>query len=285
MSWLVDISLVVGVLACGLCIFVQVNRGRFERRVLAETRSLTQQGGTSLRATPAELPPAVARYRQLAVGDHALVHTIRVRHRGTFQLSPTATPKPIRGEQVFTADAPGFIWTGRVRMAPGVWIDARDMLIAGKGSMRVLIDDTITVADARGAHIDQGSALRLLAEMVWFPTSLFDSRTVTWSEIDADHARATLRSGAQVVSCVFEFGSDGLPIGMTAERFNDQGVLQPWGGTYRDWRLVDGMRIPFEAEVAWLLATPYVYAHWLVDVVEYEPADVGWRTSSQTSTS
>jgi hypothetical protein len=158
-----------------------------------------------------------------------------------------------------------------LKEARGVWVDARDMIVAGKGSMRVLLDDTVPLADARGPQIDQGSALRLLAEMAWYPTSLFDARTVTWSAIDADHARATLRFGDHEVSGVFEFGPDGLPLRMTAERFMDKGQLRPWSGVYRDFRAVSGMRVPFEAEVSWQLeAGTYTYAHWLVDSMEYD---------------
>jgi hypothetical protein len=199
------------------------------------------------------------------------VRTLRLRHGGTFCMSPTAKAAPIQGAQLFTADPPGFVWTGRVRMAPGVWIDARDMFVAGKGSMLVLLDDTVPIADARGPQLDQGSALRLLAEMVWYPTALFDARTVTWSAIDADHARATLRFSDREVSGIFEFGPDGLPVRMTAERFTDKGELRPWGGVYRDFRTVSGMRVPFEAEVAWQLETgPFTYAHWLVDSMDYD---------------
>ena len=104
--------------------------------------------------------------------------------------------------------------------------------------MRVLLEDTVTLADARGPELDQGSALRLLAEMVWYPTSLFDARSVTWSAIDASHARATWRFGEGEFSGVFEFGADGLPLRMTAERFMKKGELLPWGGAYRDWRTV-----------------------------------------------
>jgi hypothetical protein len=108
-------------------------------------------------------------------------------------------------------------------MFPGLWIDARDMTVAGEGSMRVLLDDTVTLADARGPDLDQGSPLRLLAEMPWYPTALFDARTVTWYAIDGDHACATLRLGKLQVSGIFEFGSDGLPVRMTAKRFKDKG--------------------------------------------------------------
>ena len=261
MVWLVVFSVLL--LVAGFGIVINVNRLRFDRRVAQEMRALVAQPPSSepIRA-PVELPPPVARYRDLAIGARAPVNTLRVQHGGTFRMKPGAKAMPIHGTQLFTADPPGFVWTGRVRMAPGVWIDVRDMTAAGEGSMRVLLDDTFPLADARGPHIDQGSALRLLAEMVWYPTSLFDARTVTWSAIDATHARATLRAGNGAVSGVFEFGPDGLPQRMSAERFMDEGERQPWSGVYRDWRTVAGMRVPFEAEVSWQLASgPYSYAH------------------------
>jgi hypothetical protein len=270
MVWLV--FFVVLTIVGGLGIAVNVNQVRFARRVADEMRALlaVPPAGVPQRGMT-ELPPPVARYRELAVGDRAPVGTLRMRHGGTFCTSTTAKPVPIRGTQLFTADPPGFVWIGHIRMAPGVWVNARDMSVAGEGSMRVLLDDTVTIADARGPEIDQGAALRLLAEMAWYPTSLFDERSVTWSAIDEVHARATLRIRGREVSGVFEFGPDGLPLGMTAERFTDKGELRPWGGTYRDWRTVSGMRVPFEADVTWQLESgPFTYAHWLVDSMEYD---------------
>jgi hypothetical protein len=279
MVWL--LFFVVVALVGALGIVVNVSRLRFERRVADEIRALLAVPPSVVpRPGFAKLPPPVARYRQISVGDHAPVRTLRMRHGGSFCTSPTAKAVPIRGTQLFTADPPGFHWIGRIRMAPGVWIDARDMSVAGEGSMRVLFDDTVPLVDARGPEIDQGSALRLLAEMAWYPTSLFDARSVTWSAIDADHARATLRLGGREVSGVFEFGPDGLPLRMTAERFTDKGELRPWGGVYRDWRVVSGMRVPFEAEVTWQLESgPYTYAHWLVDSMEYDLPTKGQPTA------
>jgi len=270
MAWLV--VFVVVTLLGALGVLVNVNHLRFDRRVAQELRALiAAPPSPQARREAAELPPPVERYRRLAVGDRAPVRTLRLRHGGTFRLSPTAKALPIRGMQLFTADPPGFVWTGRVRIAPGVAIDARDMAIAGKGSMRVLLASTLTMVDARGPELDQGSALRLLAEMVWYPTALFDTRFVTWSAIDADHARATLRFGDREVTGVFAFGPDGLPLQMTAERFKDKGELRRWGGVYRDWRTVSGMRVPFEAEVSWELeAGPYSYAHWRVEELAFD---------------
>jgi len=278
-----DILFVVAGLTVPLALVVVGNRHRFERRVASEMRALTLVPPSDMRRPNfADLPPPVARYREIAVGDRAPVRTLRLRHGGTFCTSPTARPVPIRGRQLFTADPPGFVWTGRIRVAPGVWIDARDMFAADCGTMRVLLNDTVPLADARGPELDQGAALRLLAEMPWLPTSLFDGRYVAWSAMDEDHARATLRFGAREVSGVFEFGPDGLPVRMTTERFNDRGELRPWGGVYRDFRAVSGMRVPFEAEVSWQLdAGPFTYAHWFVESMEYdEPLSTEARTES-----
>ena len=269
MGWLVLMSALTVFGAVG--VLVNVNQLRLQRRVEGEMGALFRSTSSSKPRPVDALPPPAARYRELAIGERAPVHTLKLRHAGTFCMSPTAEPQPIRGTQLFIANPPGFVWSAQVRMYPGLWVDARDMAANGVGSMRVLLDSTLTLADARGPEIDQGSALRLLAEMVWFPTALFDSRYVTWSAVDATHAVATLRFGEREVSATFEFGPDGLPARVTAERAMDKRGLQPWGGTYRDWRKVSGMLVPFEATVSWhLQAGPFVYAHWLIEAMDYD---------------
>jgi hypothetical protein len=202
------------------------------------------------------------------------VRTLRMRHGGWFQLSPTGRALRIRGVQLFTADPPGFVWAARVRLAPAVWIDARDMAAAGAGSMRVAVDDVVPVVDARGPAIDQGAALRLLAELIWMPTALFDARLVRWSAIDETHARATLAFGGREVSAVFAFSGEGLPTTITAERaYGAAGELRPWGGACRDWRMVDGMCVPFACDVTWQLPDgPYTYARWRIEALDYDVA-------------
>ena len=269
-AWL--IFFVALTLTGALGLVVNVNQWRFARRVADEQRALVAVAPSDQpRFAATELPPPVSRYRQLAVGARGPVRTLQVRHGGTFRLRPGAKTIPIRGTQLFTADPPGFLWVGHLRVAPGVWIDVRDMSVAGEGTMQVLLNDTVSLVNAHGPHLDQGAALRLLAEMVWYPPSLFDARYVTWAIIDDDHARATLRVGGREVSGVFSFGPDGLPQQMTAERFFDNGELRPWDGVYRDWRTVSGMLVPFEADVTWQLESgPYTYAHWCIEAMEYD---------------
>lgn len=279
MTWtgLAGVMLVgLGALGAAAALVVHRNRRRYDRAVAADMRALLAvgpRGGAG--AAGAAVPGVVARYRAVAVGAHAPAQTMRMTHGGTFRMTPTGRPRPIRGAQVFSTAPPGYLWTGRVAVAPGVWIDARDRFAGDSGCMHVLLDDTVTLAHAEGPEIDQGSALRLLAELPWIPTALFDARLVTWSEVDdgdANRARATLHAGKTCVSADFTFGPDGLPTSVTAERYNDHGELRCWGGVYRDWRLVDGMRVPFEVEVTWQLATPFTYAHWRLDSLVYDAA-------------
>ncbi|MET0792281.1 MAG: DUF6544 family protein [Polyangiaceae bacterium] len=270
MAWLVFMAALTLFGAAG--VLVNVNQLRLQRRVAREMRALVAVAPSSEpRPAAFALPTPVARYRALAIGDRAPVQTLKLRHVGTFCTSSTGKPQPIRGTQLFTSDPPGFVWSARVQLFPGLWVDARDMAVKGEGTMRVLLDSTVSIADAHGPELDQGSALRLLAEMVWYPTALFDARYVTWSAIDAARALATLRFGKIQVSGTFEFGADGLPVGMTAQRAMDKHGLRPWGGTYRDWRKVSGMRVPFEAKVTWQLESgPFTYAHWLVEAIDYD---------------
>ena len=273
MGWLVFMSCLTLFGAAG--VVANVNQLRLQGRVAREMRALLAvKPSKTPRPASGALPAPVARYRELALGDRAPVRTLKLRHAGTFCMSATSKPLPIRGTQLFTADPPGFVWSARVQMFPGIWVDARDMAANGAGSMRVLLDSTVPIADAHGPELDQGSALRLLAEMVWYPTALFDARYVTWSAIDARHASATLRFGEREVSGTFEFGADGLPASMNAERYMEKRGLRGWGGTYADWRRVSGMLVPFEATVSWRLESgPFSYAHWLVEAMDYDAGE------------
>ena len=274
MAWVIGFATLALVGAIGTV--VSVNRVRSDRLVAEERRALLLVRPSVLpRAPEAALPAPVERYRALAVGERQPVRTMRLKHGGTFALKAGGKPLAIRGEQLFTADPPGFLWTGHISVAPGLWVDARDRSVEGVGSMRVLLESTVRLADASGPELNQGSALRLLAELVWLPTALFDGRYVTWAALDDQRATATLKVGGCEVSAVFTFGTDGLPASVEARRYMDKGGLLPWGGVYRDYRIVSGLRVPFEADVSWQLpAGPFTYARWIVDAIELDGPEV-----------
>jgi hypothetical protein len=167
---------------------------------------------------------------------------------GTFRPSLNGSWSPIRGEQHFTADPPGFIWWGRVRMFPGLWIDARDPSANGIGNMFVTMESTFTIADSRGPQLDEGALMCLLGELTWLPTAFLDGRYVQWSALDEHRATATLQVNDRWATAAFEFRPDGLPAAFLAERYYDdgggKGVMTPWVGRFSDYRSVDGVLVP-----------------------------------------
>lgn len=149
----VFVASAAGLLAC-------IASLRFERRVEREREDLlaTRRSGGRL-APVASLPAPVRRYLEVcgASGD-AVITSARLDHAGTAQMSRDARAVPIRGEQLLVSSPPGFVWWGRIRLAPGLWVDARDKFVDGHANMLVVAESTFTLQDARGAELDQGAA-------------------------------------------------------------------------------------------------------------------------------
>jgi hypothetical protein len=262
-----------------VAVVVAIQSARFERRVEREARELWSiPAGAPARAPPESLPAPVRRYAEASgAARHAPVRTVRLRHGGTFRTAVDGPWLPIRGEQYFAGDPPGFVWWGRVRLAPGVWVEARDRSALGAGEMWIVAASTWTIGRVTGPELDQGALTRLLGEMVWLPTALLDDRYVRWEAVDDASARATLRVGGREVVATFRFGPDGLVTGFTAERYRDvggEGVLTPFVGTSSDYREVGGLRLPFRMEAAWELdGRPAPYVRFEVDEIQLDPTE------------
>jgi hypothetical protein len=277
------IALWASVAAIGLAGTVaSVNSLRFNRRVDREVRTLAtaaRSGSAAVdRVWMAGLPAPVQRYSAKALGGRTHpIERVRLRHSGTFRPTLDGSWLPIRGEQYFTADPPAFIWWGRVRLVPGIWIDARDRSVNGSGNMWVTMESTITLANSSGDELDQGALLRLLGEMPWFPTALLDRRYVTWRAVDDRRAIAALTVNGRSVSGEFVFGPDDLPSAFHAERYRDVGggrsVLTPFVGRLTDFRSVDGVLVPYRVIGAWTVeGQTKEYANFEIERVEFN-----WR--------
>lgn len=280
MVWSVvwGLVLLVGVLGG----WASFGRSRFERRFARDAKALlaaapSQPHTESLDAGRLEpLPAPVRDYLKRALaGTPRRVASVRFRHGGRFRTQLDGPWQPIRGEQYDTADPPAFLWWGRLSPVPGVWIDARDRSVGGKGNMVVSLESSVTLFDRAGHEIDQGALLRLLSDFVLFPSVMVDERYVAWTPIDEQHARASLRVQGRSVSGVFEFGDDGLPRSFHAERYLDTGSgaprLLPWSGDYADYRRVDGLLVPHHFVGYWHVDGRRVpYVDFILETPEYD---------------
>jgi hypothetical protein len=225
----------------------------------------------------------------LSAGQRA-VESVRISHSGTFNMG-TDDPqwRPFSSTQDVVVAEPGFLWNAHIRMAPGMPVRVHDAYVNGRAVLSARLFGLITVMEAPDSpELAQGELLRFLAEAPWYPTALLPGPNVAWESIDEDTARLTLVDGNTSVSLDVRFGDDGLIDSLYSDgRYRDVDGVQirtPWEGRFWNYEERDGMLIPLDGEVAWLLPEgrrPYWRGH--IDEITYEFADVtGASTAAVT---
>jgi hypothetical protein len=204
------------------------------------------------------LPPVVRTWlsRSNVTGRDAL-RTVHLKQTGEMRTTPGGGWMPFEAEQWFTTEKPGFVWIADVTAAPGVHLAGIDRYIEGKGGMLIKLLSLITVVDARGREIDQGTMLRYLAEIVWFPSAALND-CITWEPAGKNSARASMNLGGVSASGVFTFDAKGDVEGFEAMRYysrKDGATLEKWvididTGSFREF---EGVRVPAKSTVTWKL--------------------------------
>lgn len=206
------------------------------------------------------LPPVVQRYFRAALRDGApIVAAAEVRHVGSFNSSETGE-RWLRFESVqrVVTRRPGFVWDARISMLPGVAVHVHDAYIAGEGLLQAAVAGLVPLASQRGTGgFARDELMRFFAEAAWLPTVLLPSQGVAWTALDDRSASATLDEGGHRIQLTFGFGDDGLIETVRADargrRVGGTIVPTPWEGRWTRYETRDGMRVPVEGEVAWLL--------------------------------
>jgi hypothetical protein len=224
------------------------------------------------------LPAPVQRYFRTVLRDgQPIVAAVSVEHTGTFNSSEAAAQwKPFTSTQRVIARRPGFDWDARIAMMPGVPVRVHDAYIAGRGTLHAAVFGLVSVVSVHDTpELARGELMRFLAEAAWYPTSLLPSQGVHWEAADDHSARATLEDGDVTVTLLFRFGEDGLiDTGRAEARGRLVGataVPTPWQGRFWNYAIRDGMRVPLDGEVAWMLPEgPKPYWRGQITTVSYE---------------
>ena len=138
-------------------------------------------------------------------------------------------------------------------MGFGIKALGRDEFANGHGKMKILLLGLIPVANAKdNERTDQASLQRFLAEMVWFPQAAA-SPYVTWREIDARTAEATMSWRKTRGSGTFSFDENGNFGSFKTLRYKGIRDEEPseWIVSCLRTELMDGIQIPAECEVRW----------------------------------
>ncbi len=197
---------------------------------------------------------------------------VRVEQSARMRLKPEQKWMPVRAEQDFSVARPSFIWRARINMAPGIFITGRDTYADGRGHMLIKLLGLFPVVNARGPEIDQGTLLRFLGEMVWFPQAALQDY-VRWEGIGPQQARAVMEYKGVHGEGIFTFNPSGLPVSFTADRYREENgnfVLRPWKISISEHRNFAGVTIPSRGSVTWELDSgDFTWFEFEITSVEY----------------
>lgn len=224
------------------------------------------------------LPVPVQRYFRAVLKDgQPFISGVKVKHHGTFNMSERAEQwKPFTSEQWVVTYRPGFVWNGRVSVLPGLPARVHDAYVAGKGILHASLLGLVSVAELRGEdELAKGELMRYFAEATWYPTALLPSQGVEWEALDDQSAYGTLTDGDTSITMLFTFDDGGLIDTVRAEArartVGGQIIPTPWRGRFWNYEEREGMLVPLDGEVAWLLTEgkkPYWRGH--ITDLDYE---------------
>jgi hypothetical protein len=230
----------------------------------------------------ASLPAPVQRYFQKALrSGQPMIAAAHMAHTGTMNMSATAQQwKPFTSTQQVITHRRGFIWDARVVMMPGVPVYVHDAYVGGEGILNASVLGLVSIANLRGGgDLARGELIRFFAEAPWYPTALLPSQGVVWQAVDDHSAYATLTDGDINLKLMFRFNKTGLIDTVLAESrarvVGKTTTYAPWQGRFWNYATRDGMQVPLDAEVEWLLpdvvATPYFRGHMAELRYEFAP--------------
>ena len=213
------------------------------------------------------LPAPVQRYFRAALTPgQAMVAAVDIEITGAMRMSDdTKKWSPFTSNQRVITQRAGFDWNASITMFPGVKAYVHDAYIAGEGILHAALLGAFTVAEMRGTKDSaHGEFMRFVAECAWYPTRMLPSQGASWTAVDDASATLTISDGDTSATLLVRFGADNLISSIRAEARGRliNGVMSsaPWQGRFWDYAEREGMRVPQQGEVAWVLpesAEPY----------------------------
>lgn len=250
---------------------------RFGRKVAGEVRDLFAESplGGEVIVTPAmleKLPASIQRYLTHAgVVGKPIVHAVRLKQSGRFRTGPDQPWMKLRADEYYTVDQPGFIWDATFYQAGVPILRVRDSYRNGHGGIMGKLAGLIPVVTGSGAGIDQGTMLRYLQEMAWFP-SAFLRDNITFAPIDDGSAQVTLTDHGRSVSGVMSIDAQGQLTNFSGWRFrSDEAGYGTWTTPMTRWGELAGLQLPLAGKGVWLLPEgDFEYVDVTAEEIQYD---------------
>jgi hypothetical protein len=210
------------------------------------------------------LPALVRRHLERSLSAVSFVPgQVRITQEGEMWRKPGARAMRFTAVEEFALERVAFSWRARFSILPFVAMKVVDDYSEGDGQLRASVLG-FPVMRQRGPETVAGEALRYLAELPWIPHAMLLNRELEWRELDAQNVEVAAQVADERLAVRVGFATGGdivsiwcdsrpRPVGKTF-------VPTPWAGTFGEYAVVAGARIPTWAEVRWELPEgPFVY--------------------------
>jgi len=213
--------------------------------------------GTQHAHQPAsELPELLRDYLKRNVPPRdPLPGRVRLTQVGEMWMKRGGRAMPFRATQEYDVAEVAFSWRARFPLAPLVWLEVVDSFEAGEGALAARLWGRLRVMHSEGPMTNAGEAMRYLAELAWVPYAMVGNASLEIRLAGQDAVDVTTRVGDGAISVQLRFDASGDIAGVSAPArprlVGKEPVETPWGGSFSDYRVVGGVRIPTRAEVYW----------------------------------
>jgi hypothetical protein len=202
----------------------------------------------------AGLPAPVQRYlTYTGVIGKPWIETVRVAYKGQFRMAADRPWMGIRAEQFYTTNPPSFQWHARLLMGGLPIARGSDTYKGAHGHMFGKLLGLFTIFDARGDELDQGTMIRYLNEIMWFPIA-FLGDNITWAAVDDHAADVTFTDGGKRVSARMFFDDFGRLMSFITQRYAEEKGsyrLAPWATPMTEYGKLAGLNLPIRGEAVW----------------------------------
>jgi hypothetical protein len=207
------------------------NRLEFYEQIDTELSGLKEQqkeGVIDVTHEQLEKLPALVRkwLKTSGVVEGKYGHEVCIGQTGEMKTAEKGNWMPFEAKQNTFLKAPGFLWQVEVRFMRGMKLYGRDYYSQGKGSMLIRLGYLFRVVNSAGPKIDQGTLLRFLGEMVWYPQAAL-CEYVHWEDLSDNRIKAVMKYGKVEAEGIYHLNEKGQFTRFEAQRYMSN-KLRPW---------------------------------------------------------
>jgi hypothetical protein len=226
------------------------------KEYIQQAQQSTAEVITEARLAP--LPEPVQRYLRFAqIVGKPTTKCAKVTQTGLMRTSPKQNWMPVEAVQYTSLSmSHSRTWYAKIKLGSLTLLKGYDRYENGIGRMVIRLLSIFPVADASGAEMDTSALIIFINDMVMWPTA-FLSDYIEWESIDSSSARMQVNLYNSQFSATCHFNKIGELVNfVTEDRYRSIGKeyqRTKWSTPFRNYREVNGFRIPTEGEAIWHL--------------------------------